>query len=191
MFIFEVQVPTKDKQQTISILKSAGYNPVINRDSIEVNLNQSGEKKFLQRKLKDAGIYFEILQEESLASKIKKLKKRIAIISKNKKAQNDWDEWASKYDFSFTKADSYDLANAKARVDKIIKDRKLEPKMKEDALDQVFETPDLYDKYEMIYKGIQDNTISFEEFVQIVGAIKSNEGFAFTNKESLEENIKS
>ncbi len=178
MAIIEINLKPEDVQKASSILSGAGYHPITNRNSIEVNLNGSGEENFVYNKLRKAGI---VLQEasESIASLIAKIEN-----SDNAQAKSDWDSWASGYEFDLKNADGYDKSNARARAKKIIKARKLESKMKEETVvDQVLRIPDLYDRYSMIYNGIESSEISIEEFTQIMNALQSDESFTYFNDE--------
>ncbi len=173
----EIKLKPEDVQKASGILSGAGYHPITNRNSIEVNLNGSGEENFVYNKLRKAGI---VLQEaeESITNLIATIEN-----SDSAQAKTDWDSWASGYEFDLENADNYDMNNARARARKIIKDRKLESKMKEDILADVLGTSDPHARYRLIYEGIQSNRITFEEFVQIAGAIQSGESFTYPNDE--------
>ncbi len=172
-------------QKASSILSGAGYHPVINRDSVEVYLNGSGEENFVYNKLRKAGI---VLQEGYKAPTINKDTVGVMISklqnTNHKGAQFEWEAWSSGYAFDLETADSYDLANARRKANAIfLKFGLKEAKLKEDILADVLGTPDPHARYKLIYEGIQSNRITFEEFVQIAGALQSGESFTFMNDE--------
>ncbi len=113
---------------------------------------------------------------------VKKLISRIES-SNNAQAINDWDSWSSGYDFNLAEADSYDLSNANGRAKKIIKDRKLESKMRESILDQVLRSADPYERYELIFNGVKRGELGLMDFSQVMGALQSGESFKYLNDE--------
>jgi len=70
--------------------------------------------------------------DSSLAGDIEK-------IEKNKSADREWSEWASRYEFNLESADSYDKANARLVVRKLLKKYITESRVKEKFEDEVYE----------------------------------------------------
>ena len=111
-----------------------------------------------------------------MATPIQKIKRSLALISKKASAQNDWDSWASGYNFSFKDADSYDLANARSRANTIIKKYNLkEAKLQEgDLTDRLSKIHDPYERNEMIFNWVKKGQIGLMDFNEIIKYLASD-----------------